>query len=110
MLCVQPWAVMFAERWPCCWLQGSAVTGTVLELHRSWAVAHWRVPELCSEYGNRMAACGGEDLAACLALLFPAEPTLLSKAVNENGISTAPLGFASSLLFVHGDDKRVKAA
>lgn len=109
MLCVQPWAVLFAELWPCCWLQGCAVTGTLQDLHRSWAVAHCRVPELCSEYGNRMAACGLEGLSP-LALLFPAEPTPLSGAVDESSTSTAPVGLASSVLFVHGVDKRVKAA
>lgn len=86
-------AVPFAERWPCHWVQGSAVTGMLLELHRSWSVAHWRVLELCSEYGTTMAACGGAGPPRPLALLFLAEPTLLSGAVDESSISTAPVGF-----------------
>lgn len=42
------------------------------------------------------------------ALLFPAEPTLLSGAVDDSSISTALVEFASSLLFVHGVDKELK--
>lgn len=84
MLCVQPWAAMFAELWSCCWLQGSLVTG--------------------------MAACGGEHLTACWPSCSQQSPLFLSKVVGESSISAAPVGFASSLLFVHGVDKRVKAA
>lgn len=72
-------------------------------------MAPCRVPELCSEYGNRMAACGAEGLSP-LALLFPAEPTPVCGAVDENSTSAAPVGLASSVLSVHGVDKRVKAA
>lgn len=40
----------------------------------------------------------------------PSRAHSLSKVVGESSISAAPVGFASSLLFVHGVDKRVKAA
>lgn len=108
VLCGWAWGVQcpwFPCEPPCCVCSALAEPGRAAGLccdrasaglHRSWAVAHWRVPELRSEYGNGMAAGAASQPAGPSA-----EPC---GAAGESSAGAAPAGAASRPLCVRGVD------